>query len=116
MTQGLIRLLLQAVAVFTASYLLPGIYLANFWYAILVALLLSIVNVTIKPVVQLLTLPVTVLTLGLFLLVINALMVLIVDFFVRNFSIDGFWMAMLFSIVISVVYWILDGIFNDKKK
>ncbi len=114
--QGLIRLLLQGVAVFVAAYILPGIYLTNFWYALLVALILSIVNVTVRPVLQLLTLPITVFTLGFFLLVINALMVMLVDFFVEDFAVKGFWTAMLFSIIISIVYWVLDGIFNDEKK
>jgi putative membrane protein len=116
MTKGLIRLLLQGVAVFVASYLIPGIYLANFWYALLVALILSLVNVTIKPVLQLLTLPITFFTLGFFLLVINAFMVMLVDYFVKEFSVGGFWNAMIFSIVLSVVYWVLDGIFSDGKK
>jgi putative membrane protein len=116
MTGGLIRLLLQGVAVFMAAYLIPGIYISNFWYALLVALILSVVNVTIKPVLQLLTLPITFFTLGLFLLVINALMVMLVDYFVKEFSVAGFWNAMIFSIIISVIYWILDGIFGEKKK
>ena len=115
MVGGLIRLVLQGVAVFAASYLIPGIYLADFWHALLVALILSVVNVTVKPVLQLLTFPITFLTLGFFLLVINALMVMLVDYFVKGFSVGGFLNALFFSIVISVIYWILDGIFGDKK-
>ncbi|HVD97141.1 MAG TPA: phage holin family protein [Cytophagaceae bacterium] len=113
---GLVRLLLQAVAVFLAAYLLPGIYLTNFWYAILVALILSIINVTIKPILQLLTFPITVFTLGFFLLVINALMVMLVDFFLSGFAVRGFWTAMLFSIFITVVYWVLNDLVGDKQK
>ncbi len=115
MNQAILRLLLQSVAVFIAAYILPGIYLKNFWYALLVALILAIVNVTIRPVLQLLTLPITFFTLGLFLLVINALMVLLVDYLIDDFAVSGFWMAMLFSIVISVVYAVLDSIFIDSK-
>lgn len=111
--RSLVQLLLQGVAVFLAAYLIPGIYLTNFWYALLVALILSIINVTIKPVLQLLTLPITFFTFGLFLLVINALMVLLVDFLIPDFAVKGFWTAMLFSIVITVFYWILDGLFGD---
>jgi putative membrane protein len=116
MTSGIIRLILQSIAVFVAAYLIPGIYLVDFWNALLVALILSVVNITIKPVLLLLTLPITFFTLGFFLLVINALMVMLVDYFVKGFSVEGFWTAMIFSIVISVVYWVLDGIFGDKKK
>ena len=116
MSKWLVRLLLMGVAVFLAAYFIPGIKLTNFWYALLVALILSIVNVTIRPVLQLLTLPITFLTLGFFLLVINALMVMLVDQLVVNFSVDGFWTAMLFSIVITVIYWFLDAIFSDNKK
>lgn len=116
MTKALIRLLLQGIAVFVAAYILPGIKLTDFWYALLVALILSIINVTIKPVLQFLTLPITFLTLGFFLLVINALMVLLVDYLVADFYVQGFWTAMLFSIVISIVYWILEGIFGDDKR
>lgn len=115
MSKTLIRLLLQGVAVFVAAYILPGIGLTNFWYALLVALILSIINVTIKPVLQLLTLPITFFTLGFFLLVINALMVLLVDFLIKDFYVQGFWTAMLFSIVISVIYWVLEGIFSDER-
>ena len=115
MSKALIRLLLQGVAVFVAAYILPGISLTNFWYALRVALILSIINVTIKPVLQLLTLPITFFTLGFFLLVINALMVLLVDYLIKDFYVQGFWTAMLFSIVISVIYWILEGIFNDER-
>ena|ERR1700761_9306792 len=113
---SLIRLLLQGVAVFAAAHFIEGIYLENFWYALLVALILAVINVTVKPVLQLLTLPITFFTLGLFLLVINALMVMLVDYFVKEFSVDTFWHAMIFSIVISVIYWILEGIFGEKKK
>lgn len=114
--RALVQLVLQGIAVFVAAYLIPGIYLTDFWYALLVALILSIINVTIKPILQLLTLPITFFTFGLFLLVINALMVLLVDFLISDFSVKGFWTAMLFSIVITVIYWILDGIIGDNNR
>jgi putative membrane protein len=112
----LVRLLLMGIAVFVTAHLIPGIVVTNIWYAFLVALILSIVNVTIKPILQLLTFPITLLTLGLFLLVINALMIMLVDYLMVNFSVSGFWVAMLFSIVISVVYWLLDAIFGGEGK
>jgi putative membrane protein len=112
---GLIRLLLQGVAIFAASYLIPGIFLTNFWYALLVALILSVVNVTVKPILQILSFPITILTLGFFVLVINALMVMLVDYLIPDFSVKGFWTAMLFSIVNSIIFWVLDAIISDKK-
>lgn len=116
MGKMLLRLILMGTAVFVTAHLIPGINLTNIWYAFLVALILSVVNVTVKPILQILTFPITLFTLGLFLLVINALMIMLVDYLMVNFSVSGFWTAMLFSIVISVVYWLLDAIFGDNKK
>jgi putative membrane protein len=116
MGKMLIRLILMGIAVFISARLIPGIGLTNIWYAFLVALILSVVNVTVKPILQILTLPVTILTLGLFLLVINALMILLVDHFMVNFAVTSFWTAMLFSIVLSIVNWLLDAIFGEDKK
>lgn len=99
----LINILINALAVFITSYILPGVHLNNFGTAVLVALLLSIANAVIRPILIILTLPVTILTLGLFTFVINALMILLVDAFVDGFSVDGFLWALLFSLILSVV-------------
>ncbi len=112
--EGVIRLVLLAVAVFISAYILPGIELTNPWYALLVALVLSVVNVTVRPIIQVLTLPLTLFTLGLFLLVINALMVLLVDYLLDDFAVSGFWTAFFFSIVITLLYSVLDAVFGDK--
>ena len=98
----IIRLFLNGVGVFLTAYLLRGIYLDDFWTALLVALVLAIVNVIVKPILIVLTIPITVLTLGLFLLVINALMILLVDHFVPGFRVDGFWWALAFSLILSI--------------
>lgn len=111
---GLIRLLLHGIAVSIAAYLIPGIKVTNFGYAILVALILTIINLTIKPVLQILTFPITLVTFGFFLLVINALMVMLVDYLVKDFSVKGFWSALFFSIVSSLTYWVLDSLFTNK--
>ncbi|MEM6830937.1 MAG: phage holin family protein, partial [Bacteroidota bacterium] len=71
-----IRILLSSIAVIIASYLIPGIYVESFFVAVIIAVLLSLLNVTVKPLLILFTLPITVLTLGLFLLVINAIIIL----------------------------------------
>ena len=98
----LISLLLNGLTVFAASAILAGVYIEGFVTAIIVALLLTIVNGFIRPIITFLTLPVTILTLGLFLLVINGVMVLLVDGLLSNFRVDGLIWAMLFSLVLSI--------------
>lgn len=99
----LIDLLVSALAVFITSYILPGVRLDNFITAIIVAVLLGLVNAIIKPILIFLTLPVTIVTLGLFTFVINALMILLVDSLVEGFSVANFWWALLFSLIFSIV-------------
>lgn len=98
----ILRIILSSVAVIIASYLIPGIYVESFFVAIVLAFLLSLLNVTIKPLLIILTLPLTVVTLGLFLLVINAIIILIAGSIVPGFVVDGFWWALLFSLVLSI--------------
>lgn len=98
----LIKLLLSAIAVVLSSYLLPGVSVDDFWTAFLVAVLLSLLNVTLKPLLVLFTIPITFLTLGLFLLVINALIIMIADYFIDGFYIDNFWWAIAFSLILSI--------------
>ena len=88
--------------------------MANFASALILALILSLLNVTLKPLLIILTIPVTFLTLGLFLLVINAVIILVADYFVDGVNVSGFMWALLFSIVLSVINAILNGIFNDR--
>ena len=89
----LAKLLINAVAIIIATYLLEGIYITGVGMAIIVAIVLGIVNVLIKPILVILTLPVTVLTLGLFLLVINALLIMLTAWLVPGFEVDNFWWA-----------------------
>ena len=104
----LIRLIINMVAILIISYLFPRVIKVDgFWAALIAALLLGIVNAIIRPILVLLTLPITILTLGLFLLVINGLMLWLVSVFVKGFQVNGFWGAVLGSILISVVSWIL---------
>jgi len=90
-----------------AAYLLPGVHVENLWTALIVALVMGILNLLIKPLLIVLTLPITVVTFGLFLLVINALMVLLVSYIVRGFTVDSFGWALLFSILISLINLVL---------
>lgn len=110
----ILRFLLSGLAVLLAGYLLPGVSVEHFGYALLVAVVLSIVNVLVKPVLVILTIPITVLTLGLFLLVINALMILLVDYLTPGFDVDGFWWALAFSLILSLINSIFGGLAKDK--
>ena len=97
------KIFISASSVMLASYLLPGIHVSTFWIALLVALVLSLLNVLLKPILILITLPFTIFTFGLFLLVINAVLILIASAWVKDFHVDGFWWAFLFSIIVSVI-------------
>jgi len=98
----MLKFLLNGVAVMLTAYLLPGVHVTHFGYALLTALALSATNVFIKPLLILFTIPFTVVTLGLFLLVINAWVILIVESVVPGFSVDGFRWALLFSLIMTV--------------
>ena len=106
------RFLLSGLAVLLTAYLLPGVNLDHYGYALLVAAVLALANVLIKPLLIILTIPITVITLGLFLLVINALIILIVDYFVPGFNVDGFWWALAFSLILSI----FNSMFSDLTK
>lgn len=98
----LINWLVSGLVVFAASYLLPGVHIEGFFTALVVALILGILNALVKPVLFLLTLPITLLTLGMFMFVLNALLVLLTSALVPGFKVDGFLWAMIFSLVISI--------------
>jgi len=112
---GIVRFLLSGLAVLLTAYLLPGVHVEHYGYALLVALVLAIVNALIKPVLVVLTIPITFITFGLFLLVINALMILLVDWLIDNFSVDGFWWALLFSLILSLFTGLFNDVIKDKK-
>lgn len=97
------NLLVKSMAVFITAYLLPGVKVADFWTAVIVAIVLGLVNMVIKPILVILTLPITILTLGIFALIINALMILLVSALVPGFTVKSFAWALLFSLVLSLV-------------
>ena len=101
--KALIKLVLMGVAVMISAYVIPNVFVDGFLVAVVVAVILSVVNFIIKPIVTILTLPINILTLGLFTFVINALMILLAASVIKGFSVSGFWVAMLFSIVLSIV-------------
>lgn len=109
----LIRLLVSALAAMLTAYLLPGVKLDNFLTALILALVLAVLNLLVRPVLVIFTLPATILTLGLFLLVINAVIILLASRLVGGFKVDGFWWALLFSIVMTVINSVLHGLASD---
>jgi putative membrane protein len=111
----IIKLFISSIIVFALSYFLPGVHVTNIMAALWVALVLGLLNTFLKPVLVLLTIPVTLFTLGLFLLVINAIIVLICDYFIPEFQVDGFVTALFFSVLLSVSQSILNKIFISDK-
>lgn len=103
----LIKVIVTAFAVVIGAHIMPGVTVDSFLTAIVVAFVLGILNAILKPVLVLLTLPVTVLSLGLFLLIINAFIIMLTDYFVTGFDVSTFWMAILFSVILSVISWLL---------
>ena len=110
----IIRILISAVAVFIASRIIPGIVVSDFGTALIVAIVLGLLNAFLKPILVFLTIPITILTLGLFYLVINVLMVYLAAYLVGGFAVSGFIAALLFSFVVSIVTWIIDTIVGLK--
>jgi len=105
----ILKLFLNAIAVVLTAYILPGVHLASFGYAVLLAALLAILNVSLKPILIFLTIPATIFSLGLFLLVINAFIILTAEWILGSgFQVNSFWWALAFSIVLSIINGIFD--------
>ena len=98
----IIRILVVALISYGLARILKGIHVSDLWTAIIFAVVLAILNAFIKPILVILTLPVTILTLGLFLFVINTILVLLASEFVNGFTIDNFWWGLLFSFLLSL--------------
>ena len=99
-----------------ASWLLPGVDVTNFTNALLIAIVLAFLNTFLKPLLVLFTIPFTIFTLGLFLLVINAGIILLASELVEGFYVEGFWWALLFSIILSITTSILEGFVKSDSK
>ncbi|MET1257899.1 phage holin family protein [Flagellimonas sp. DF-77] len=112
----LFRILLSALAVVILAQLLPGVGVDSYVTAIIVAVVLSVLNLLVKPIMVILTLPVTILTLGLFLLVINALIILLADYFISGFQVDGLLWAIVFSLSLSLLQSLFFGLLKEDKK
>jgi putative membrane protein len=99
----LLQWLVSGVAIIITAYLLPGVAVEGFLAALVTALILGLINAVIRPILILLTLPLNILTLGLFTLVINALLVMLAATIVPGFAVHGFWWALMFGIVLAIV-------------
>ena len=112
MTAFLIRWLVTTIAVFAAEKLIPGIHCTSAGALLGASLLLGIINAFVRPVLLLLSIPFIIVTMGFFILVVNALLLMLVAQIVPSFAVDGFWSALFGSIVISFVSWILSSFFR----
>jgi putative membrane protein len=106
----LLAWLINAVALVAVAYLMPGISVASFTTALVAALVLGLINAVVRPVLVLLTLPVTILTLGLFIFVLNGLLFWFVGSFIQGFVVDGFWSGVFGAIVFSLISWLLSAL------
>jgi putative membrane protein len=109
----IIKLIVSTIAVFATAYLLPGVSVDSFVTALLVAAILGLMNSFLRPLLVILTIPVTVFTFGLFILFINAGLVILTSRIIDGFHVSGFWPAFFFSIVLSVITSIMEGL--DRK-
>ncbi|MFW6109833.1 MAG: phage holin family protein [Patescibacteria group bacterium] len=105
----LLKLLIRGLAVFTASYVTPGVQVASFSVAIVTSIILGVLNAFLRPFLIFLTLPINILTLGLFTLVINTLIIMLTSRLVPEFAVRDFFSALLFGIILALVNWFLSS-------
>lgn len=112
----ILKLLINAALVVLLSKLLSGVYVDSYGTAVIVAIVIALLNLSVKPLLVILTLPVTLLTLGLFLLIINGIVIWMAHKLVDGFEISSFWMGILFSILLTVLQSIVYSILKEDKK
>ena len=109
-----LKWLITAAAILITAYLLPGVSISGPWAALWLAVFLGIINVIIKPILIIFTLPINILTLGLFTFVINALLILLASSVIKGFEVNGFLAALGFSIALSIISYVLNSLFKQK--
>ncbi|MEN8243817.1 MAG: phage holin family protein [Thermodesulfobacteriota bacterium] len=109
-----IRWLTLTVAIIITSYLLDGIHVSGFWSALFTAAVLGILNAFFRPIILILTLPINILTMGLFTFVINALLLMMASGIISGFNVAGFWSAVFGALLISVVSWLINGFIGER--
>lgn len=112
----ILKMLLTAIAVIILAQLLPGVHVNGYTSAIIVAIVLGLLRIFVRPLIILFTLPITIMTLGLFLFVINAFIILLADKLIDGFAVTGFWYALLFSLLLSFFQSVLYSLLKDKKQ
>ena len=115
-TSGILRnLIVNTLSIFAVSYLLSGIQLDSFLTALILAVVMSVLNVTLKPLLIIVTIPFTIVTFGLFLLVVNVLVLYAAEALIDGFEIAGFWWAVAFSLLVSFVNSVLFGLGKNNR-
>ena len=112
----LLRIIIIALVAFGLAYVLSGVQVDTFWTALVFALVLAVLNVLVKPILIILTLPLTIITLGLFLFVVNTLVVLLASKFVDGFRIDNFWWGLLFALLLALITSVVFKEMDKEKK
>lgn len=112
----IIRLLITAAVAYGLSTVLSGVHIADFKTALIFALVLAVLNAIVKPLLVLLTLPITIITLGLWLFIINAIIILIADKFIKGIQVDGILWALIFSLLLSVLSSVINALFDRKER
>jgi putative membrane protein len=112
----LIHFIVSALAILVTAYILPGVHVDGIVAALVLAVVLGVINTILRPILVFLTLPLTIVTLGLFILVINGLLVMLASYIVPGFSVASFWWALLFGIVLAIVSWVLERFEKDDNK
>jgi putative membrane protein len=110
----LVRVLVNAVAIYVVAAIVPGIEVTGAWSALGAGLVLGLINAVVRPILLVLTFPITLVTLGLFLLVLNGLCLWLVSRVVEGFVVAGFWPAVLGALLVSVVSWVLSAFVSDR--
>lgn len=110
----LFRWLISAVSLLIISYIVPGIEVQGFFYALIAAVFLGVLNAIVRPVLIILTLPLTIFTLGLFLFVVNGIMLMLVSLVIKGFQVNGFWPAVLGALLLSIINWFSNSYINSK--
>ena len=105
----------MAVSILISAYVISGVAISGVWAALWLAVFLGVINIILKPILIILTLPINILTLGLFTFVINASLILLASSVIKGFEVSGFWVAVLFSIVLSIVSYLLNSLFSAGK-
>lgn len=104
----LAQVIVMTLACMLAAYLLPGVHINNVWTAVLTSIVIALLNSFIRPILIVLTLPFTIVSMGFFLLIINALIILMASGLVHQFQVDGFWSALLFSLLLTLINYLLE--------